>query len=158
MLASQFVMVRMSTPKDIAHAGIRTLSAVEGLEDNEMASIKKSALDINNQETLLNESQLQGLLEHSEKLTNNLKTLVSHIRDETLKEPTKDSAKALRKEIIHIMAALEQIEETLFVQLRSVTKVLAKAEEKLEKATQGKKGEITERMKQVRKKLDQAID
>lgn len=123
-----------------------------------MASINKQAQATNSQETLLSESQLSTLLEHSEKFSTNLKTLVSHIRKETLKESTKDSAKTLRKEIIQIMAALEQIEETLFVQLRSVTKVLAKAEVKLEKAAQGKKGEIDERMRQVRRKLDRAID
>jgi dynactin complex subunit len=158
VLAGRLVKAGMNTHQDIAEASPEALRSIQGMKDKDIAVLQEQARTLIAQDALNHEIQLKSLLENAERLKADINTLVGHLRDETLHDPSSQSAKSVRKEISRIMAALDMVETTLFSQMQRLGKGLAKADAKLAKVKNGTEEEISEGLKKARKKLDQALD
>ena len=158
VLADRLMKAGMMTFEDIANASPEALQSVEGVQEMNIAVLQEQARTLANEEQQNHELQLKVLLENTERLKNDIKTLVGHLRDAALNNPSRRSAKNMRKEISRVMAALDLVESSLFSQMQRLGKGLAKADEKLAAVKNGTQEEIIEGLKKARKKLDQAID
>jgi hypothetical protein len=158
VLADRLKQEGIKTYRDVAKANPEALESIKGMDDLDIAAIQEQARILVAEEKQNHELQLKALLDNTDRLKSDIKNLVEHLRDATQQNPSNRSTKALRKEISRIMAALEQVETTLFSQMQRLGKGLAKADEKLAAVKNGTQEEITEGLKKARKKLDQALD
>lgn len=158
VLADRLMKEGLMTYQAIANASPEDLQSVEGMQDMDITVIQHQARTLAAEEKQNHELQLKILLENTERLKNDINTLVGHLRDAALDNPTRRSAKNLRKKISRVMAAIELVESSLFSQMQRLGKGLAKADEKLAAVKNGTQEEILEGLKKARKKLDQAID
>lgn len=158
VLADRLKQEGIKTYRDVAKASPEALESIEGMDDLDIAAIQEQARILAAEEKQNHELQLKALLDNTDRLKSDIKNLVEHLRDATQQNPSNRSTKALRKEISRIMAALEQVETTLFSQMQRLGKGLAKADEKLAAVKNGTQEEISEGLKKARKKLDQVLD
>ena len=158
VLAGRLVKEGLKTHQDIAEANPEALRSIQGMKDKDIAALQEQARVLTVRDAHNHENQLKSLIDNAERLKADINTLVSHLRDETLHDPSSQSAKAVRKEISRIMAALDMVETTLFSQMQRLGKGLAKADAKLAEVKNGTEEEISEGLKKARKKLDRALD
>ena len=157
VLADRLKQEGIKTYRDVAKANPEALESIKGMNDLDIAAIQEQARILDAEEKQNHELQLKSILEITDRLKSDMNNLVEHLRD-AAQNPTSRSTKVIRKEISRIMAALEQVETTLFSQMQRLGKGLAKADEKLAAVKNGTQEEITEGLKKARKKLDQALD
>jgi hypothetical protein len=158
VLAGRLAKAGLTTHQDLAEADPDTLRAIKGMENMDIAELQDQAKALISEEKQNNELQLKSLLDNAERLKADINNLVGHLREATLNDPNNRSAKGLRKEISRIMAAMEQVENSLFSQMQRLGKKLAKADAKLAAVKNGTPEEISAGLKKARKKLDQALD
>ena len=158
VLADRLKQEGIKTYHDVAKANPEALESIKGMDDLDIAAIHEQARTLAAEEKQNHELQLKSLLENTDRLKSDMNNLVEHLRDAAQQNPSSRSTKAIRKEISRIMAALEQVETTLFSQMQRLGKGLAKADEKLAAVKNGTQEEITEGLKKASKKLDQALD
>ena len=158
VLAGRLAKAGLTTHQDLAEASPDTLRAIKGMQNMDIAALQEQARALSAEATQNHEFQLKSLVDNAERLKDDINTLVAHLREATRNDPTNRSAKGLRKEISRIMAALEQVESTLFSQMQRLGKGLAKADAKLAAVKDGTPEEISAGLKKARKKLDQALD
>lgn len=158
VLAVRLKQEGIKTYHDVAKANPEALQSIKGIDNLDIAAIQEQARILVAEEKQNYELQLKSLLENTDRLKSDIINLVEHLRDATQDNSSKSSAKNLRKEISRIMAALDQVETTLFSQMQRLGKGLAKADEKLAAVKNGTQEEITEGLKKASKKLDQALD
>jgi ERCC4-type nuclease len=157
-LAERLVDAGLTTFEDVATAEKKTLKDIKGIKEADIEEIQADAKKLAKAERERQERLLESLLEDTEKLKEDMRTLVEHIRNEAKGDANSKTARAMRKEISRIMASLEKVEDTLFGQMKRIGKGLAKAEAKISRLVDGDMDEITEGLAKARKKIDKALE